>query len=279
MKKILITISLVSVFLLGGCNKENIDNQQQEIVGRNEVNIADETTNRKEQEYAGIKNKYIITKNKPITYTTDGWNNASDRIGEFKTYETISIKNPNNDESIAKINEFLNSWKSYIDKGEYEVEYPKDLDYTKDIHYIFSEFYQNGRVIVINEHYYGASGGGAANSSDKYYVFDKNTGNRLTLKDISNDTNALMEYIFYKPVMDEANVSNNWWNIGLDGSSSLPKNLSDYKNSFEGTWAIDKDGIVISRSWGMSGPVFTLKYDLDDINSDLYQNINEEYFK
>ncbi|MBQ9280257.1 MAG: hypothetical protein IJ215_04360 [Clostridia bacterium] len=288
MKKVLLVVSLISVLLLAGCNNNenivnndssnNTDSQQQEIVDRNEEKIVDETISREEQEEVVKKNKYIITKNEPITYTSDGWDNAPDRIGEFKTYETINIENPNNDESIAKINEFLNNWKSYIDESEYEVELPKDIDYTQDIHYIFSEYYQNGRVIVINEHYYGASGGGAANSSDTYYVFDKNTGNRLTIKDISNDADALMEYIFYKPVMDD-DVSNSWWNIGLESSSSLPKDLNDYKNSFEGTWAIDKNGIVISRSWAMSGPIFTLNYDLNDIKSALYQNINEEYFE
>lgn len=284
MKTKVLLIAMLTVLMMTGCSEKRTieENNSQNNEGNHQLVELDNNgtgINKEIDSHTDINNKWIIINDPPVTYTSDGWDNAPDRIGEYKTYETINIENPNNKESINKVNQFLSNWKSYVDDSEYEVELPNDIDYTQDIHYIYSVFYQNERVIVINEHYYGASGGGAANSSNTYYVFDKNTGNRLAIKDISNDVDALMEYIFYKPVMDDANVSNSWWNIGLEGSSSLPKNLDDYKNSFEGTWAIDKNGIVISRSWAMSGFVYTLKYDLGDINNVLYQNINEEYFK
>lgn len=306
MKKIILAISMISVLLLASCSNnekvENndlstnipIENEQQEhntnseTVGNPVDTFSSNDTEAINTEHQNeetviektIKNKYIVKRNEPITYTSDGWDSGPDRIGEYQTYSTINIENPNNDENINKINVFLNKWKSYINENvDYKVELPNDIEYYQNFEYAYSEFYQNDRIIVIEEAYSGASGGGAANSSIKYYVFDKSNGNLLTLDDISNNTSTLIEYLFYKPVLDDANMCNNWWNIGLEMSSSLPKDLNEFINSFEGSWAIDENGIVVSRSWAMSGPVYTLKYDINDIKNALYQNINEEYFE
>lgn len=306
MKKIILAISMISVLLLASCSNnekvENndlstnipIENEQQEhntnsetvgnpvdTFGSNDTEaINTEHQNEETVIEKTIKNKYIVKRNEPITYTSNGWDSGPDRIGEYQTYSTINIENPNNDENINKINVFLNKWKSYINENvDYKVELPNDIEYYQNFEYAYSEFYQNDRIIVIEEVYRGASGGGAASSSIKYYVFDKSNGNLLTLDDISNNTSTLIEYLFYKPVLDDANMCNNWWNIGLEMSSSLPKDLNEFINSFEGSWAIDENGIVVSRSWAMSGPVYTLKYDINDIKNVLYQNINEEYFE
>lgn len=274
-KRVLVAIFLIVLcFVLMGCTlNENVLNQENiPDVPSGEDEISEVTLNKEEKV---IANKYVVKVNDPITYTSDkGEEIGQDMwIGKYKTYEMVNVENPNNEESIDRINEVLNSWKDYIDEEEYETILPEDTEYFQDFRYTSSEFYQDEKILVIKEVYSGASGGGAANNNIMYYVFDKNTGERLTLEDISNNPDALIEYIYYKPAMDDLNEYTNWWYIDLGNSQDLRR----FKDSIEGHWTIDEEYITVCRSGGLSGPSCTIKYSLKNINNDLYKNIKDEY--
>lgn len=228
-----------------------------------------------------VKNKWVAINNQPVTVGPENIEYSIYGCGEIKTYEIIRFENPNNEESINKVNQFLDDLVPNIKDA---IERPEGLYYAQYEGYVYSVFYQNERVIVVKEFSHGATGVGRPWCESIYYVFDKNTGNRLTLEDISNDVDTLKIYIFFKSTDNDDGYYSNWWEICnfytqfFYGGEDL-RQLGFNGRTLQGMWGIYEDGIVVSMT-GMAGPDFTLKYKLDEMKHfpGLEQNIKEEYF-
>ncbi len=220
-------------------------------------------------------NIYTIQENAPIICKEI--EEDYDENANYIICKTISVENTNAEENINKINESLNEiQKQFNDANVYEkTTLPKDTEFLKIYEYNQYLEYQSENIFSVSLEYNGYSGGGASNHSVTYMVFDKKTGEQLKIDDITKFPDTLMEYIFSAEVLSEDGEEYTSWKKLADGSFSLTDNLDIFKEYFDGTWTIDEKYFIVSRSNDLSGPVYTLKYSIEDINNYLHDDILE----
>ena len=251
-----------------------------------------------------VNNNNVIEKEENRSYSNNEntvSNNENDFIITFKEEENVvktpkgfiaitnkrnvpKIENKNNPEAAKKIeNELLKisdaMWNS-VNKNadEYALGMDEYLDSNSEIgvSYIISTGNQNDKIITFNIETSGSMGGV---SWDNYegYNFDIDTGDRLTLKSISNDYSKFTKFItgeMEKSIKEQGILDDVKEYISMEEGATLENKLIEYENS--GNWYFEDDRLVIampkySIGYGAMGTIIT-NIKIEDINKYLKDN-------
>ena len=194
------------------------------------------------------------------------------------------IENKNNPEIAKKIeNELLKisdtMWNSVNENAE---EYALDMDEYLDsnseigVSYIISTGNQNDKIITFNIET-GGSMGGVSWDNYEGYNFDIDTGDRLTLKSISNDYSKFTKFItgeMEKSIKEQGILDDVKEYISMEEGTTIEDKLIEYEDS--GNWYFEDDKLVIampkySIGYGAMGTIIT-NIKIEDINKYLKDN-------
>ena len=195
-----------------------------------------------------------------------------------------AIESKNNPESAKKIeNELLKiSDTMWTNVNENADEYALDMDeYLESnseigVSYIISTGWKNDKIITFNIET-GGSMGGVSWDNYEGYNFDIDTGDRLTLKSISNDYSKFTKFItgeMEKSIKEQGILDDVKEYISMEEGATLENKLIEYENS--GNWYFEDDRLVIampkySIGYGAMGTIIT-NIKIEDINKYLKDN-------
>ncbi len=247
----------------------------------NNNNVIEKEENRSysnnENTVSNTENDFIITfkEEENVVKTPKGF------IAITNKRNVPKIENKNNPEAAKKIeNELLKisdaMWNS-VNKNadEYALGMDEYLDSNSEIgvSYIISTGNQNDKIITFNIETSGSMGGV---SWDNYegYNFDIDTGDRLTLKSISNDYSKFTKFItgeMEKSIKEQGILDDVKEYISMEEGATLENKLIEYEKS--GNWYFEDDKLVIampkySIGYGAMGTIIT-NIKIEDINEHL----------
>lgn len=163
------------------------------------------------------------------------FNNKNGTIIFVNKKNIIDITNDSKEDIAFKIEKYLNditntNWNNLNKQSE---EYAYGLTYDKPygVNYSFKTAKINKNYISIKYETTGSLGGTSWNDTNGY-VFDTENGNTLTLKDITNNKDSLLDLIYNKIIQEFDKTS-----LSLDWKESIQNT---------GSWYFDNTGLVLN---------------------------------
>lgn len=284
MKNFLRFIFIIIILAVGIYIGINYNEHRRTIENNNLVNnnnVIEKEENRSysnnENTVSNTENDFIITfkEKENVVKTPKGF------IAITNKRNVPKIENKNNPEAAKKIeNELLkisdamwNSVNKNADEYALDMDEYVDSDSELGVSYIISVGKQNDKIITFNIETIGSMGG-VPWDSYAGYNFDIDTGDRLTLKSISDDYSKFTKFItgeMEKSIKEQGILEDVKEYILMEDGATLENKLIEYEKS--GNWYFEDDKLVIampkySIGYGAMGTIIT-NIKIEDINEHL----------
>lgn len=284
MKNFLRFIFIIIILAVGIYIGINYNEHRRTIENNNLVNnnnVIEKEENRSysnnENTVSNTENDFIITfkEEENVVKTPKGF------IAITNKRNVPKIENKNNPEAAKKIeNELLkisdamwNSVNKNADEYALDMDEYVDSDSELGVSYIISVGKQNDKIITFNIETIGSMGGVPWDNYEGYN-FDIDTGDRLTLKSISNDYSKFTKFItgeMEKSIKEQGILEDVKEYILMEDGATLENKLIEYEKS--GNWYFEDDKLVIampkySIGYGAMGTIIT-NIKIEDINEHL----------
>lgn len=253
----------------------------------NNVNIVDNTVieNEVNNLNTNIENTAINNKNDFVITYKDEENIAKTKKGYIaitNKRNVPTIESKNNPEAAKKIEKELikisdKMWNEVNENAdEYAVGMDEYLDSNSEIgvSYIISTGFKNDKIITFNFETIGSMGGVPWDGYSGYN-FDIKTGERLTLKSISNNYSKFTKYIadeMEESIEKQGLLEDVKEYISLEEGTTLEDKLLEYEES--GNWYFKDDKLMIDM------PKYSIGYGaMGTISTDISVKDINEYLK